>query len=297
MNAFIELSSYAIIKISGDLAKDFLQGQITYDMNALLPDHFALAAYCNPQGRIWSIFRIWKSGDNYFLCLPAEVAEETANDFKKYAQFSKVGVELQENDAILSIVSSTIPHVFDHSIPTNPFELTHENALTVLCIDSERWLVISNEKNMTKIKQDLIKNEAEVLPSSTWDLLEVRAGIPTIWKKTINTLLPHDLNLPELNAVSFEKGCYKGQEIISRMQYRAQRKKHLYKAHYRGTTLPVSGTPVWDDVQKNVGEVVSAAEKLDGGYELLAVVSDAVIESNKRLTVDGAELSDIVLAI
>ena len=60
-----------------------------------------------------------------------------------------------------------------------------------------------------------------------WHTLDILSKIPQLSPKTQGLFLPHHLNLPELGAVSFNKGCYLGQEIIARMQYKAKIKKHL----------------------------------------------------------------------
>lgn len=64
-------------------------------------------------------------------------------------------------------------------------------------------------------------------PPEQWHYLDLMANIPAIYPETSEKFLPHDINLPLLNAVSFNKGCFTGQEIIARMHYRGKLKKHL----------------------------------------------------------------------
>lgn len=295
-NNLISLSDYSIVKISGDAASTFLQGQLTCDMQEITHNTFRLGAYCNPQGRIWSIMRIWKQGNDYFFHLPSATLSSAVNDLGKYALFSKVKIEAQTDYASMAIVADNIESSINGmTLPLIPMSSVATDNLTILCIEKGRWLLIA-----TKNTLQALANEIEATYSSedsaNWDLLEIKAGIPTISATTIEKFLPHEVNLPELGAVSFTKGCYKGQEIIARMQYRAQRKKHMYLAQCITNADVLPGTLITDANQKNVGEVVSAIAVVNK-YELLAVLQDAMVEEQIPLLIAGHPLTDIKLPV
>ena len=116
----------------------------------------------------------------------------------------------------------------------------------------------------------------------TWRLARLRAGIPEVFGPQSEQFTSHMLNLDLLNAVSLDKGCYTGQEIIARTHYRGASKRRL---HHFTTDVQVSPGDKVSSGERIVGEVVNAI-----GCDLLAVVqTDSLTE---RLTVGGATLTD-----
>ena len=102
---------------------------------------------------------------------------------------------------------------------------------------------------------------------------DIAKGIPAIYPETSGKFLPHDLNLPELNVVSFHKGCYTGQEIIARMHYKATLKNHLYHATIRALDPVLPGADIFfqaDQTKKVVGTIVDAIN-IGGQYDVLLV--------------------------
>lgn len=296
-NNLIKLSHYGIIKISGAAAASFLQGQFTCDIKEITPTTFRLTAYCNSQGRIGCVGRLWLHAEDYFLLIPLEIMHEIITDLRKYAMFSKVTVEALDNYACLVVIHDMPVTTFcsDITLPPTPLSVSAHDELILLNLGDYRWLLVAPSLFIEKLSVALNTNGYPLAHPELWDLTEIRAGIPIIHQATMNQLLPHDVNLPELQAVSFNKGCYKGQEIIARMQYRGQRKKHLY---YAACNLaePVSpGSIITDASGKNVGELVCMAPSPQGGYELLAVITDTAALNELPLTLNGCFLNTIRL--
>jgi tRNA-modifying protein YgfZ len=168
-----------LLKISGQQAKKFLQGQITCDVEKITPTESLLGAHCNPQGRVLFLFRIFERNSDYYLIMPNEMVTFAIDSLKKYAVFFKI--TLTKCD-------------YDTQAP---------------------WAAAQRE----------------------WQYFNVNNGIPQIYLSTSGMFLPHELNLHLLNGISWEKGCYTGQEIIARMHYRGKLKNQLYQAriHSAGT--------------------------------------------------------------
>ncbi|MBM4221025.1 MAG: folate-binding protein, partial [Gammaproteobacteria bacterium] len=98
----------------------------------------------------------------------------------------------------------------------------------------------------------------------------IRAGIPAIAPATSGEFIPQMINLDLLDAISFSKGCYTGQEIIARTRYLGRVKRRMFRFS-TGSPPPAPGTPV-HGLRGIVGQVVSAAPT-PGGCELLAVIT------------------------
>jgi folate-binding protein YgfZ len=120
----------------------------------------------------------------------------------------------------------------------------------------------------------------------------IQAGIPTITAATQEQFVPQMANLEQLGAVSFEKGCYPGQEIVARAQYRGEVKRRLYQLH-AAADAAMPGQEVFRASGGACGTVVNAAPAPGGGVDLLAVVlTSAAAEGDLRLgDADGPALS------
>lgn len=193
---------FGLLEISGEQAKKFLQGQLTCNMDEVTPESPHLAAHCNPQGRVISLFYLFLRDDHYFLQMPREMIPIALQALKKYAVFFKV-------------------------------KLTD----------------VSDE-------QRIEKNSKE--------------NIPMIYPETSEQFLPHDLNLPALGAVSFNKGCYTGQEIIARMHYRGKLKNQLYRAKVNTQSKPVRGSTIYSKGEM-CGNLVDFFEVNKGQYEVFVI--------------------------
>lgn len=102
---------------------------------------------------------------------------------------------------------------------------------------------------------------------------DIQKGIPAIYPETSGKFLPHDINLPNLHAINFDKGCYTGQEIIARMHYRGTPKNHLYFAEIITNHSPSPGEDIYSDDQQIAGTVVDATLTSNNIYQALIVTS------------------------
>jgi len=119
-----------------------------------------------------------------------------------------------------------------------------------------------------------------------WLLDNLRAGIPEIWQAQSEQFTPHMLNLDLIGAVSFDKGCYPGQEIVARTHYRGTSKRRSHRFESR---QPVAAGDKVSDGERDIGEVLNAI-----GCDLLAVIPSA--RADDGLSVNGVELGHVPLA-
>ena len=113
----------------------------------------------------------------------------------------------------------------------------------------------------------------------------LRAGLPEVWQAQSEEFTPHMLNLDLLGAISLDKGCYPGQEIVARTHYRGTTKR---RTHRFVASQPVSPGDRVSDGERDIGEVLNAA-----GTDLLAVIPSE--QADDSLSVDGARLTHIPL--
>jgi tRNA-modifying protein YgfZ len=110
-----------------------------------------------------------------------------------------------------------------------------------------------------------------------WKLQNIQAGIPTIYPETVGLFTPHQINLQLLNAVSFTKGCYTGQEIIARMQYLGKLKQQMYRVSIGCEKNFTPGTKLYNDAEQEVGELVDAAFAAPQNLQALVVLNNSAI--------------------
>jgi folate-binding protein YgfZ len=130
--------------------------------------------------------------------------------------------------------------------------------------------------------------EQSALSFNDWKTSNIEAGIPAIYASTTGKLLPHEINLPDLNAVSFNKGCFTGQEIIARMHYRGQLKKRMYRARVSSKALPQPGADIYA-AEGPAGTIVDSCQEADGSYQLLVVAN----QQNQQLFLDPDKIEPL----
>ncbi len=253
------LQSLGLLKVSGTDAEKLLQGQLTCDVSAVTPTNGVMGAHCNPQGRIISLFYLMQIASDYYLVMPQSLIPIALAALKKYAVFYRV--ELSEASNNLFIAGST-------------GKTWPEDAAIYTIPHSHRSILL-----LAQAPTDVNQDEA------TWHDLNIHEGIPSLYPETSGTFLPHDLGLPQQNAVSFSKGCFTGQEIIARMQYRGKPKNHLYRGL---TATPLKpGTSLYSQANA-VGTVIDCCKKMYNNlYPFLFVTDEASLNANKLKTEQG----------
>lgn len=257
--AFLNLNPhYGLIAASGADALTFLQGQLTCDVREISASNPGFGAYCNLKGRIRALFRIFLIENTYYLQLPRTLLPQILNQLKKYVMFSKVTLKDASGDFIrMGIIGEEIKSF-------------SEKALLILPLQGRipRFEIIAPKDT----KGIFFDAETQNKNFEYWKSLDIEARIPEIWLETTEQLLPHYINLPQLNAVSFKKGCYCGQEIIARMEYKAKIKRTLFRANLPNcNVVPPPGTKIYANPEalgEDIGTLVSSAV-VDNTLEML----------------------------
>ncbi|GAB6067114.1 folate-binding protein YgfZ [Methylothermus subterraneus] len=264
----------AVLRIRGEDAPAFLQGQITCDVRQITPTCAGLGAICTPQGRVIATFWLLRDDLGFCMLLAADLAEKIAHRLRLYILRSKVTIAA-EKPALFG-VSAAAPDRLRRALgdlPQARGAVVHAHRLYWLRMlpPGERWLVLGEAEAAQALWLELAETlGAAESPATYWQLADIRAGLPRVTAATSEAFLPQMLNLDRLGGISFDKGCYTGQEIIARAHYLGQIKRRLYRVRLEGPHTPDPGAPLL--VQgESVGQVVNAAPA-DSGQEMLAVV-------------------------
>ena len=228
-----ELKSRAVLHVTGDDAASFLDRLITSDIDPLVdagPGAAAYGALLSPQGKILTDFLVVRETDGFLIDLPAAAAADLAKRLTLYKLRAKVAVEdVSDRLAVLAIWDGG-------EAPAIPGRLVRDPRHPAL--------------GFRAYVADVAIGAAEAFPGSeiepeaTYQEHRAALGIPEAGMDfQFGDAFPHEIAMDQLSGVAFDKGCYVGQEVVSRMQHRgtARRRPVLVAAD---TTLPVSGTEI-----------------------------------------------------
>jgi folate-binding protein YgfZ len=284
----INLSHVGLLQVSGEGAMKLLQGQLTCNIAEVTAEQSRLGAHCNPQGRILSFFRIFYFREAYYLQMPKEILPEAMAALQKYAMFFKValtdvsetiGRVSYEGDALKNHIAK-LPEQTDEAVTLN-------DLLIIKLAGPAQYEIIGTPDALKKIT-DLLATDTHPDSINLWKSMQIAAGIPSIYAATIGKLLPHEINLQNINAVSFDKGCYTGQEIIARMHYRGQLKKRMYRARVKTDMAPMPGSDIYAETP--CGIIVDSCQEEDTTYHHILVIANQADTESKQLFLDPGKI-------
>lgn len=278
--ALISLPGASAITLSGEDSVTFLQGQVTCDVTTLGTKQMLLGAHCSPKGKTWSVFRLVNVRSDLCLLCNTDAKDASLVELKKYGVFSKTEItDAGERFVQLGLVGESAKQAVvslfgaapDSEAPVLPVE---QGVVIFLDTPLPRYLLVL-EKEQASIVDAL---SAEQAPEAMWEQLEIAAGLPQLAKPHLDEYVPQMLNLQALDAISFSKGCYSGQETIARMRYLGRNKRALFRL-----TGSVSDPVQLDDeLEMQLGESWRRAGKVirlvqqQQQIELLAVLPNDI---------------------
>ncbi len=244
------LGEFALWFAEGADAQSFLQGQLTADLLGLERRPGQLAAACSAQGRVTEILRLAVLDSRILLLLPQALARGFIDRLQRFRMRARVSFQ-DCGDELMA---------WGH-LDTNAEPVAGERLR--LRLSPRRQLVIATRPGSS--------TEVAALESlQAWHGATIEDGEPAVTPDTQDRWLPQMLNLDLLEAISFSKGCYVGQEIIARTQHLGRIKRRMLRFRYQGEAL-APGSALYATATV-AGEVVRAAPALVGN-ELLAVVA------------------------
>ncbi len=290
-----DLSPFSVLVIAGDDATSFMQGQFTNDVYAVNEENSQLSAICNNKGRMIANFRLFKHQQNYFLSLKSDLVEQSIRHLQHYIlrahvaiqdvseQLIHIGISGDHATELLSpFIKNINPEIDSVSFNENYIVI---RVASLDSIKKPRYEIFCSFEHATTLWQK-VSEQAEVVNSSSWDYLNIQAGIPFIDANSSEEFVPQMANMELINGVSFTKGCFTGQEIIARMHYLGKLKKRCYKINIDTNIKPETGDKLFAEnarAGQNTGAIVSVEKNPESGYDALAVIQIADSESKLLL--------------
>jgi folate-binding protein YgfZ len=276
LNGVTALSHLGVIRAEGPDAASFLHGQLTQDF-ALLDDSEArLAALCTAKGRaIASFIGIRPQPERILLVCSRDILPATLKRLSMYVLRAKAKLSDASNDYVLYGLAGT--------------------ALTANGIDAGtppgRHSQVGDASAVTLYPSDGIPRALWIAPAGSapphgatldpalWQWSEVRSGIVTLTTPVVEAFVPQMINYESVGGVNFKKGCYPGQEVVARSQFRGTLKRRTYLV--QASDQVAAGDEVFaaNDPEQPVGTVAQAAPSPNGGWAALISIQIAAIDA------------------
>ena len=279
------LSDYGIIKVEGEDALSFLHNQLSQDFVNFKEDQANFCAFCNAKGRIQASFiAVQTLKSEVLLITSADLVLQTVKRLSMFILRSKVKVtdaseqyELHGFIGDLNVPKGVINDHWSHFTENNGNTLNHWVTLYPAC-GYARFICISSKGTPLNLEPSISTND--------WQLSEVLSGVCLISLPTFESFIPQMINYESLNAISFKKGCYPGQEVVARSQFRGTIKRRGFIVSSESPLRPGEELFFAADKSQPCGKVVSSAVHLSTHYGFASILTTFDNSSNSIVTIN-----------
>jgi tRNA-modifying protein YgfZ len=266
----VPLAQLGLIEARGPDALAFLQGQLSNDVRKVGPERAQLSSYNSPKGRMLAVLHVLRQDDAFLLELHASLLDAVLKRLRMYVMRSKLTLAALADRATLGLAGPDAAAVLAAAglpAPAEPLACawTGDVAVVRRLGATQRFTVLVPLARRDALWARLGAGAQAGTPED-WRRLDIEAGVPTVYPETQDRFVAQMCNLDALGGISFDKGCYTGQEIIARVHYRGAVKRHMEMRRLEGPA-PAPGTRL------EAGEVVDAAQAAGAGSVALVVVT------------------------
>lgn len=299
-STIVPLTHQGVLCVEGKDSEKFLQGQLSCDVTAVSEQLSRLGTACSPQGRAYSSFRIMRipgsAPGEFLLRMRSNITEQTLTTLSKYIVFFKSKI-CNANDRYVGIGlfgknSESLVNTLFGQIPQNDNAVIFGGETIVIRIpgSTPRFECWSSPQRAQDNWLKLAIN-ATVGSSDDWLLEDIKAGLGEISLASSDLFIPQMLNLQAVGAISFDKGCYTGQEIVARTQHRGKLKRFMTRILITGAPHRLeAGTHLTNpQTGKNIATVVSAASTGDGTQQALVVILEDCVQDIQEVSLQEAK--------
>ena len=285
-NFITPIPYYGLLAISGPETAKFLQGQTTCDLDAVSDTQSCAGAYCTPKGRMISSFHIGRlDEEHYLLRMQRDIVDTTRDTLAKYIVFSKAEQENTSDQYQLfglrgEQARQAIENTFGQ-VPSGKWAAVNADQQLVIQIDDEGLVFecwVPNQ--LAEPTWQSLCEQLKPVGSQQWGLLSIQRGEAEVCATTVDVFIPQVLNYQLTGAISFTKGCYTGQEVVARMEYRGKLKRRMYRARVVSTSIQPGDAIYTEGKEQSSGNVVNVASLDNNNSEILAVLTDKDVTEN-----------------
>lgn len=288
------VSDQCLLRIQGPDTRKFLQGQVTCDIQALSTEQSLTGAACDPKGRVYALFQLLALGEEDVLMqLPVAIADQVIRQMQKYLAFFKAEMSTLPEWFMLGLhgeeaVSALVGAEALGDTPGRVRSVSGGYAVARMPTPEgghrhELWLDGARLDRLPELNVATVNVATE--SAAAWRRSRIESGLVALTPETAGAFLPQNLNLHALEGVSFNKGCYTGQEVVARMHFLGSLKKSLFRVRIDEAGEAAEPQARLESPEgKVLGSLVETVTDRDGICHGLAVLSHGVLDSGARLT-------------
>lgn len=280
------LAHLGVIRVTGAEAAKFLQGQLTQDVVLMNLSEARLAAFCSAKGRMQASLVVFKRSDEDILMVCSkDLLAQTQKRLSMFVMRAKaVLTDASAEFQLLGLVGGAIDSIASG---------THVHWAKI-DFDAANLVILPPGAGLARALWCAPAGTAapagQQLSVEVWNWLEVQSGIAPVTQPIFEAFVPQMLNYESVGGVSFKKGCYPGQEVVARSQFRGILKRRAYLAHSKQAAFV--GQEVFHalDASQPCGLVAACAPHPKGGHDVLVSLqtSAAADAGDGKLTLAGA---------
>jgi folate-binding protein YgfZ len=279
----VRLDHLGVMRAQGADAASFLHSQLTQDFKVLGLSQARLAAYLSPKGRMLASFvafrrpRVGDEDESVWLVtdrstLPASLKRLSMFVLRSKARLSDAGDAL----SVVGLAGSAADGLLE-SAGSAPWSKLDRGDASVVRLPQGNGQSRALWVGPAAQSQELLASLAPI-SSSLWSWLEVRSGVARIQAETVDQFVPQMLNYELVGGVDFQKGCYPGQEIVARSQYRGTVKRRSFLVHGDEAMTPGQEVFWQNDPAQPCGIVAASAANPQGGFDAVAELKLAALD-------------------
>lgn len=270
LSGIARLGYFGCIRVSGADSNKFLQSQFTNDFSRLEPGRARLAGFCSAKGRLQASFVGWQTqSDEVMLICSADLLTSTLKRLAMFVLRLKCKLTDASQEApVHGLAGSAATRLLGS---TNPWQKVDSDQATAICLPSGAGQALAFW--IPHGDAPVPHGPEPALDAQAWRWLHLNSGVPFIEAKTADLFVPQMINFELLGGVDFQKGCYPGQEVVARSQYRGTLKRRMFLFECREAAI--AGQEIFSSVDPGQpAGVVANAAVLPGqtGCALLAEV-------------------------
>jgi tRNA-modifying protein YgfZ len=275
----LRLADWGLLRATGPDARAFLHGQLTQDVEGLAPGQARLAGWCSAKGRLLASFVIWRDGEHdVLLACSADVLPGVLKRLSMFVLRAKCKLsDASAERPLWGLAGATAAAALGDAAlaPVGSVQVLGDAHLVRLPDSAllgqpvPRWLWASAGAAVP---------ELPTLDASTWLGLEAASGVARIVAATAEQFVPQMVNLEQVGGVHFQKGCYPGQEVVARSQFRGTLKRRAQFVSAPAALQPGQEVFSSADPGQPAGMVVNAGSLPGTGHVALVELKLAALE-------------------
>ncbi len=284
LNGIAPLPHLGVIRVEGEDAAKFLHGQLTQDFALLGMDQARLAAFLSAKGRVQASFIGFKrSATEVLLICSRDLLAPTLKRLSMFVLRAKARLTDATADFAVYGLAGDATTALATTVQPSPWSKAEWDLATVVRL----YPAFGQPRALWVAPSTAPAPAGNLLAPGLWEWSEVQSGVATLTAPLVDLFVPQMLNYESVGGVNFKKGCYPGQEVVARSQFRGTLKRRTYLAH---AVQPIAvGSEVFaaSDAEQPCGVVVQTAESPQGGMDTL--VSLQIASTGESLRAGGPE--------